>query len=398
MSARPRNTERYAAIARLLDWVDTKLAKLRDFVADVRFRSAVALLHDAEPNDVFIVSYPKAGTTVLQMLLYQMLSGGDMRFRHIDAVVPWFDAHILRGGSGTATNLGRHRVFKTHRPFSMLPSGATYIYVVREPKDSCASYYYHYRTVLGSSVFVERFADDFLNGRVTCGSWFDHFKACCTVPRSGRTLVLSYNDLCGSLPVVVDKVSTFLGVQLNTADRDRVIERCGLAFMRANNEKFDPRWAFGPPAATPFIRKGVPGDWSTLLTPYIARRIDESLSRTLEHVPADIAATRLPLIGSGQTGVRGTLRILVGANDVVRPPCFKVVCHDKSLMTDDVVRLELTIQGRGMNDPIIVDEAVVESLIDDAAGRSVVFRIKDAAALGYTAVLENNAVISRVSS
>jgi len=41
------------------------------------------LLFVPRPGDIYIVSYPRSGTTWLQMILYQLTSDGSMGFDHI---------------------------------------------------------------------------------------------------------------------------------------------------------------------------------------------------------------------------------------------------------------------------------------------------------------------------
>eukprot|EP00965_Chrysotila_dentata_P247559 6207816-Pleurochrysis_carterae.AAC.2 len=41
------------------------------------------------PDDVFIVTYPKCGTTWMMQIVHTLRSGGDMDFGEITEVVPW---------------------------------------------------------------------------------------------------------------------------------------------------------------------------------------------------------------------------------------------------------------------------------------------------------------------
>ena len=51
------------------------------------------------PDDIFIASYPRSGTTWMQMILYQMISGGDMDFRACFRGLPVVRAvHLQRQG------------------------------------------------------------------------------------------------------------------------------------------------------------------------------------------------------------------------------------------------------------------------------------------------------------
>src|ERR1019366_6253139 len=49
------------------------------------------LLFVPRPNDIYIVSYPRSGTTWLQMILYQLTTDGNMDFDHITEFVPFFE-------------------------------------------------------------------------------------------------------------------------------------------------------------------------------------------------------------------------------------------------------------------------------------------------------------------
>src|SRR5206468_68583 len=51
--------------------------------ASYRLRRATD--YSPRPDDLFIVSFPKSGTTLLQMILYQMTTAGEMDFPHIDS-------------------------------------------------------------------------------------------------------------------------------------------------------------------------------------------------------------------------------------------------------------------------------------------------------------------------
>ena len=43
-------------------------------------------------TDVFIATYPKCGTTLLQQMLHTLRTRGDMSFDEITEVVPWFES------------------------------------------------------------------------------------------------------------------------------------------------------------------------------------------------------------------------------------------------------------------------------------------------------------------
>lgn len=45
-------------------------------------------------GDIFIVTYPRSGTTLMQMILYQLTTDGGMDFEHISEPCPYFERAI----------------------------------------------------------------------------------------------------------------------------------------------------------------------------------------------------------------------------------------------------------------------------------------------------------------
>ncbi len=85
-------------------------------------------------DDIYVVSYPRSGTTVLQMLLYQLISNGSMAFDHICQVSPFVERSLLRGRD--LGQLPSPRILKTHLSYETIPDWpGKYIYVVRDGKD-----------------------------------------------------------------------------------------------------------------------------------------------------------------------------------------------------------------------------------------------------------------------
>ncbi|CAF1149281.1 unnamed protein product [Rotaria sordida] len=99
------------------------------------FRSA--LNYKAQSDDIFLVVYPKSGTTWMQVILYTLMNDGkafDNSMAEYFACTPFLE---LVGGRGMK-NMHRPCVIKTHLPFNRVPyhKNAKYICVVRNPKDT----------------------------------------------------------------------------------------------------------------------------------------------------------------------------------------------------------------------------------------------------------------------
>ena len=95
-------------------------------------------------DDVWIVTYPKAGTTWVQYIVHLLHNGGKDDGAKITDAVPWLESGT-RGTSVTADDMTPPRAFKSHMPYDRMPCGVPnsttckYIYVARNPKDLATS-------------------------------------------------------------------------------------------------------------------------------------------------------------------------------------------------------------------------------------------------------------------
>ena len=67
----------------------------------------------------------------------------------------------------------------------------------------------------------------------------------------------------------------------------RVRECCGIAFMRANNAKFDPRLRTAVRTPPAFVRRGESGVWERELDDSVKEKLVEELRRTADALDGD---------------------------------------------------------------------------------------------------------------
>src|SRR5580704_1087962 len=62
------------------------------------------------PDDVYLASYARSGTTWLQMIVYQLTTNGNMDFAHITQPIPYFERALAQGRD--LNRLPSPRIFK----------------------------------------------------------------------------------------------------------------------------------------------------------------------------------------------------------------------------------------------------------------------------------------------
>lgn len=200
-----------------------------------------SLEFEARPDDTFIVTYPRSGTTLMQFLMHQLLGDGDVSFDHISQVVPWFERSLAVGmlTAGDLAAMPRPRLFKSHLARCWVPGGCRYIYITRDGRDVAVSYYHFYRSHLRFEGSFEQFFQRFLRGEVQYGSWFKHTAGWHAHRGDPSILFLRFEDLVGSLPDCLESVIRFCRLSVTPERRSRILDRCSFDFMKRHEAKFD---------------------------------------------------------------------------------------------------------------------------------------------------------------
>ncbi|MCP4347096.1 MAG: sulfotransferase domain-containing protein [Desulfobacterales bacterium] len=224
------------------------------------------------PDDIFIVTYPRSGTTWMQMILYQLSSDGNMDFHHISQVSPWFERLISFNvmSQKDIEALPSPRIFKSHLSYKQIPKGpCRYIYVARDGKDVAVSFFHFYKSHLGFKGTFPDFFDLFMRGKVQYGSWFEHVVGWQARKNDPNVLFLKYEDLITDLEGCIRRIIEFCGFETPEDRFPEILERCSFAFMKKHESKFDHIagmvWEKGY-TQNSFFRKGQTGDGKQYFT------------------------------------------------------------------------------------------------------------------------------------
>jgi hypothetical protein len=276
------------AAAAVLQWVANLLSAAAHKLQWVRLAHVEFV---ARPDDVFIVTYPRSGTTWMQMILYQLTTDGSMDFPHIYEYCPWFESSS-RSGLGFEARPSP-RLFKSHLPYKKIPKGpCKYIYVARDGKDVAVSYYHLYQSHNGYQGTFAKFFDLYLRGKVEFGSWFEHVQGWWRHRNDPTVLFLRYEDLLDDLEGTVRKITAFCEFNIAPDRMPTILERCRFAFMKQHESQFDPvtgaSWEQGAQGKA-FLRNGRTGDWKGQLSPEQVTRFDRAFERLLGQAGIDFS-------------------------------------------------------------------------------------------------------------
>jgi aryl sulfotransferase len=265
-------------------------------------------------SDVFIVTYPKCGTTWMTQLCHQIrcvrhakklgmpasataydesAKPGEcfsMRFGEITEVVPWDilafdcdqnldDEQFLTGQEPFAKTPLVPRLFKSHETARNVARGAKYVCVARDPADVFFSFYEFLPAYMGlerGAVSMEAFCDAIFAGASHSGDLWSHFlgwldrrdeNASRLAESENKTendvLMVSFEAMKADPRGVARRLGTFLKTEpgdeeLSETDLDFVVGMSGFERMRLDASKFDDHFV----RRKMWTRVGIPErDW-----------------------------------------------------------------------------------------------------------------------------------------
>ncbi len=269
--------------ARNLEEAALNMGALFESAPQVHFRPLVP-----QPGDVFISSWAKSGTTLMQQMFHQIrmvaaTGAGDMDFDDISRMTPWEDTALVIDFDMNVAQRAAPRGFKSHREYERLPARARYIVTLRDPKETYVSFY---RFVDGwhiepGAIPMEDFFPMWMGGGPGGCDYFTHLLSWYARRNAPDTLLASYRWAAKNRPAMIRRMADFLGLAL-TDEQAALMERMtSRDFMHAHKDRFDDAMfcaameaRIGVPAASDSTKVQAVASDAGVLPAAIAEQID----------------------------------------------------------------------------------------------------------------------------
>ncbi|XP_047457500.1 uncharacterized protein LOC125017966 [Mugil cephalus] len=244
----------------------------------------------ARPDDILIVTYPKAGTTwvsyILDLLYFRQTNPDRQLTVPLNKRVPFLEMYKppLPPGTVVADELPTTpRLIKSHLPVQFIPNSfweqrSWIIYVARNTKDSAVSYF-HFCRMNNSQPDPgdwNTFLQKFMEGKMVFGSWYDHVNGWWQKKQSYSNLhYMFYEDLIEDSGREIDRLCSFLGLSPSGEEKEKILAEVTFDSMKQNTMTNYSTVPAMNQKVSPFLRKGKAGDWKNHFTVSQNEQFDE---------------------------------------------------------------------------------------------------------------------------
>ncbi len=245
------------------------------------------------PDDVFISTYAKSGTTWMQQIVHGLRTGGSMDFKEISEVIPFIEVAWDCGIDLNAEQVAKPRAFKAHMSADQVPQGGRYIIVIRDPKDAAVSLYnfmvgwYLEPGTVSVDEFIEAISFDRKDGE---GYW-DHLCSWWKRRQDDDVIMFSFEDTKSDPAPTIRHVAEFLGITPDDELLDIVTRQSSIEFMKVHEGQFDDNLlrdtrdeAIGlpPGSESSKVKTGKVGGHKQVMSEATSKRFDDLWTEVLE--------------------------------------------------------------------------------------------------------------------
>ncbi len=237
------------------------------------------------PDDIFICTPPKCGTTWTQAICAMFIFDGPDHGHQPGVVSPWVDAVFSELDDCMMQVEAQHhrRYLKTHTPFDGIPyhEECTYLVIFRDPRDTYFSGSNHRDNMTNQELALAVFPsgedafEEWLHKERPDGAWdltcldsLCHFMNTYWPYRDLPNVHLfHYSDMKRDLRTAVARMAEATGTKLSDAQLDVYAAAADFGAMKAKAEQFAPESGTGMwKAEKNFFANGYSGQWESGLT------------------------------------------------------------------------------------------------------------------------------------
>jgi aryl sulfotransferase len=252
-------------------------------------------------DDIIIGTWAKSGTTWMQQIVGQLIFAGEPDFYGPERS-PWIDFRMRPGGVERARAQTHRRYLKTHLPIESLVYSprAKYIYIGRDGRDTYWSWHHHHANYTpeflskASAFYPDQPPFTYPNPdiRLAFLEWLDrdaypnwpywtHVQGWFDARHLPNLLLVHFAELKADLRGQIEKIATFLGIEVAPDRWSAILEHCSIDYMRKVVTREERLQTVFKGGGATFINKGTNGRWRDALTAGDIARYDAQVAKHL---------------------------------------------------------------------------------------------------------------------
>ncbi|XP_009932692.1 sulfotransferase 6B1 isoform X1 [Opisthocomus hoazin] len=236
---------------------------------------------EARRDDMVLVSYPKCGVNWLIQILSNLIFT-TIQSKPLSTELPFIEC----GDPDKYQRMKQIpslRILATHLNYDCLPKSifknkAKILVLFRNAKDTAVSFFHFHNNVpsVPSYSSWDEFFTEFMNGKVSWGSYFDHAVAWNKHIEDENTMIIMCEDLKENLTASVKQLAEFFGFSPSAEQIQSIAARA--TFQAVKDKAQESHGVVG----SILFRKGVVGDWKNLFTEAQNQEMDAKFKVCLE--------------------------------------------------------------------------------------------------------------------
>ncbi|SMD36708.1 aryl sulfotransferase [Reichenbachiella faecimaris] len=245
-------------ISRPFRVVSKKISRAADRLKFMQYK----MIFGERDEDIYVVTHPKSGTTLTQMILYQLTTEGGLDFDHIYDVSPWIRNASFRRQD--PIDLPSPRIIKSHDNYEEFDkkTKGRFIFVYRDGMDVSVSLYHQNKNYNNKDLKFDKFVDSFIKSK----SWFKYSKSWLKNKNKFPILYIRYEDLIEKKENEIQRIIEFCNIKSSEDQIQRALHLSSFETMKMHEDKFGNQPKEKHQVFNQFIREGKSGEGKVALS------------------------------------------------------------------------------------------------------------------------------------